>query len=464
MSPMALWLCMILFIGSAVAVDVPFVFNETSSSVAGYNSNQLEQAYAASSDLAGVPMVTLVNDDEVIAFPVTGGGSAPGGKNEKSVGELKEIFDARVEPGNEQVNREAIILAGRHSGDLIIDQIASIYSYLKSNNDLNKGWSYVRDTRGIDNFRYANDTLEIGKLLGCAGAGDCDDFAILMSALIESIGGTTRIILVSNSTSGGHAYTEVYLGNLNEQNNQVESIIKWLEQEFDTDKIFTHIDTDTKDIWLNLDWGADEEGNTHPGGPFYRGDKHIVLCIRDEYEKTPLKMAESYQESPISSSPVLPKIETNIDETDLAVQEKDDGIIGMSKVVINEIELSPPYNESVWVELYSNGDATVDLTGWKIAIVEGNQQEMIQLFGSIEPKRFLTIYGRPDLDAMGNGNVILYDASGAEVDKTPLMNDNSHSDFTYGRMPDGKKTGTAGDFAFMMASKGRSNVAKWMIT
>jgi hypothetical protein len=238
------------------------------------------------------------------------------------VGELKRIFDARVEPENSIVNREAIVLAGKHPGDLIIDQIASIYSYLKNNNDPNKGWSYVRDTRGIDNYRYANETLEIGKELGCAGAGDCDDFAILMSALIESIGGTTRIILARNNTTGGHAYSEVYLGNLNEPNNKVEGIIDWLKQEFNADKIFTHIDTDTKDVWLNLDWGPDEKGSTHPGGPFYQGDKHIVLCIRDKYEKTPLKMAESNQEEARSSPSALSKIEANVPENSNTIQGK----------------------------------------------------------------------------------------------------------------------------------------------
>jgi len=280
MFPRAFWLSAILLIGLGAAVDVPFVFDETVSGVASYNSDKLEQAYAASSDLAGVPMVTQANDDEVIAFPVTGGGSTPEGEMENNVGELKKAYDARVEPGNRRVNREAIILAGKYPGDRTIDQISSIYSYLKN------GWGYVADTRGIDNFRYANETLELGNL------GDCDDFAILMSALIESIGGTTRIILARNSSIGGHAYTEVYLGNLNKPNNQVEGIIEWLKQEFNTGEIYTHINTTTKDVWLNLDWGPDEKGNTHPGGPFFQGDKHIVLSIRDRYEKTALKRSE----------------------------------------------------------------------------------------------------------------------------------------------------------------------------
>ena len=112
-----------------------------------------------------------------------------------------------------------------------------------------------------------------------------------MSALVESIGGTTRIILAQNNSTGGHAYTEVYLGRLNSSNSQVNNNINWVKQEFGTDKIYTHVDTNTKDVWLNLDWSAD-----HPGGPFYQGYKHIVLCIRDTYQKTPLTIPTSDQE------------------------------------------------------------------------------------------------------------------------------------------------------------------------
>lgn len=61
----------------------------------------------------------------------------------------------------------------------------------------------------------------------------------------RAIGGTTRIILARNSSIGGHAYTEVYLGNLGAQNNQVEGIIGWLKEKCGTDRIYTHIDTDT---------------------------------------------------------------------------------------------------------------------------------------------------------------------------------------------------------------------------
>ena len=294
----------IFFIGTGAAADIPFVFDETSSSVASYNSSQLEQAYAASSDLAGVPIVTQATNDEILAFPVTGGGNTPGGTTEKNVGGLKEVFNTRVEPDNSRVHEEALVLVSKFPGDLTINQISSIYSYLKKGEGSIKGWSYVRDPRGIDYFMYANQSLRIGEKAGCVGTGDCDDFAILMSALVESIGGTTRIILAHNNSTGGHAYTEVYLGNFNKPNNQVEGIIDWLKQEFNTDKIFTHIDTETKDIWLNLDWGSDEKGIAHPGVPFYKGDKHIVLCIRDTYEKTLLKVPENYHQEQASTASI----------------------------------------------------------------------------------------------------------------------------------------------------------------
>ena len=299
----AIWLCMVLLVGSGTALDVPFVFDQSASSVAGYSPSQLEQAHLSSADLAGVPAVTLAADDEVMVFPVAGGGSMPEGENSKKVGELKESLSARTEPDNPVVHREAVVLGAKYSGDHTIDQIASIYEYLKNGDDSKRGWSYVPDPRGIDYFMYANETLEIGKEAGCAGAGDCDDFAILMAALVESVGGTTRIILAHNNTTGGHAYAEVYLGQIGEQNSLVEDIIKWLKSNSDTDKIYTHIDTDSKDVWLNLDWGADRKGNAHPGGPFYQGDKHIVLCIRDAFSRTPLRLPEAPEDEAEQGTP-----------------------------------------------------------------------------------------------------------------------------------------------------------------
>jgi len=192
-----------------------------------------------------------------------------------------------VEPENSHVHEKAIVLLANSPGDYTIDQICSIYDFLK------EGWRYVRDPRGVDYFMYANESLRVGEKASCVGAGDCDDFAILMSALIESVGGTTRIILAHNNSTGGHAFTEVYIGQLDSQNSHVEEVLEWLRKNLNIDDIYTHVDTETKEVWLNLDWGADERGYAHPGGPIFQGDRYINLNVRDRYAKTPLNLPES---------------------------------------------------------------------------------------------------------------------------------------------------------------------------
>ena len=300
----AIWLCIVLLVGSGSAADVPFVFDQSTSDVAGYTSAQIEQDHTTSPDLAGVPIVSSPSDSESLEIPITGGGSGSG-TQEKNIGELKRTLDARVEPDNPRVRDEAVVLALKYPGEKTIDQIVSIYDYLKNGDESKKGWGYVSDPRGIDDFMFANQTLRNGERANCVGGGDCDDFAILMSALVESIGGTTRIILARNNSTGGHAYTEVYLGRINnsDSGDQVEAIVGWLKEKLDADKIYTHIDTDTKDVWLNLDWGPDEKGSAHPGGPFYQGDKHIVLCIRDAFSRTPLRLPEAPEDEAEQGTP-----------------------------------------------------------------------------------------------------------------------------------------------------------------
>lgn len=131
--------------------------------------------------------------------------------------------------------------------------------------------------------------------------------------------------------------------------------------------------------------------------------------------------------------------------------------LGACDVVINEFELSPPDNGTVWVEIYNTGDDALDLTGWMIKIVDGPWEGPILLNGNIEPEAFLAVDGPDTWVTSGNGTVYLYDASGIEMDKTPQHGDNAHTDLSYGRLPDGERTNTRADFAYMMASKGRPN-------
>ncbi len=345
MSSWHFWLFAVLLVGPVVASDVPFVFDARTSGVSNFTSKQLEQAHISSPDLVGVPTVIKPADNETLEFPVTGGGSTSEGTTEKKMSELKKMLNSKVEPDNQRVRKEALRLALKYPGDHTIDQICSIYGYLKSGDDLKKGWGYVPDPRGLDYFSYANESLGAGE--DYVGGGDCDDFAILMAALVESIGGTTRIILAHNNSTGGHAYSEVYLGQLNATNNQVEVVLKWLEQTYDSDKIYTHVDTDTKYVWLNLDWSAD-----YPGGPLYQGDKHYVLCIRDTFGKTPLKLPERSNKPPkticlISDRSGPQEMGTNITWTAEAKDQENDQIL--YRFFLNDDPVTKWTNVSKWV-------------------------------------------------------------------------------------------------------------------
>jgi len=289
-------LCLVMLCSPGLALDIPFVYGNDND-LAVYSPAQLEKASSSSADLVGVPPVTLPKENEILLIPVTGGGRTSEGKLEKKAGDLEDELNRKVEP-DDRIREDAEILASKYPGDLRIEQICEIYIYLKYGDISKSGWRYVRDTRGIDSWNYANESLEIGDKINCVGLGDCDDFAILMSAFVESIGGTTRIILANNNSIGGHAYAEVYLGSLDDPNRQVETIIEWLQEEYGANKIYGHMDTDTKEAWLNLDWGIDETGSAHPGGPLFQGDKHYVLRIRDEYKLIPLRMAEAVNRPP----------------------------------------------------------------------------------------------------------------------------------------------------------------------
>jgi hypothetical protein len=243
-----------------IAPDVPFVFNDNLTSIADYSPYQIRKISTSSIELNGVPMNSS---------PDIWGGH-------------QKEFDAKIEPDHLIVREEVVMLNESSTGNPNISQICSIYKRYRYGDNTTKGWNYINDPRGL-NWAYANESLQIGRKVGYVAAGDCDDFAIVISALVESIGGSSRIVWGINPKES-HAFAEVYLGE-DVQNSNVENIIKWLMNKFDTDKIYTHVDTNRKDVWLNLDWSA-----THPGGPFYKADKYVIYSNRDSIAKEPLEL------------------------------------------------------------------------------------------------------------------------------------------------------------------------------
>jgi len=210
--------------------------------------------------------ISEYNGSEIVTFIV------PGAKGQSY--ELKRSIDSitndigdRLEFANPILRDVVVRLAAKSPGEDEIAQVCSIYDNLKYS------WNYISDPRGDYYLQYANQTLRYGDVMGSIGAGDSDDFAILISALIENIGGMTRIILAYDEV-GGHLYTEAYLGRLSDE--EMGKKIEWLMEEYQTDAIYVHVNPETQDTWLNLDWTAE-----NPGGAFFNASKFMQVYVRN---------------------------------------------------------------------------------------------------------------------------------------------------------------------------------------
>jgi tetratricopeptide (TPR) repeat protein len=175
------------------------------------------------------------------------------------------------------------------SGDRTINQVDAIYRYVVDR------WSFVRDPPGIDLMKTSNEVIDQAKNTRYSGVGDCEDYSILMAALIEAIGGTTRI----NQACGlgfCHAYPEVYLGRANADDHKVEKILSWLKDKYNTDKIIFHRNPITDEVWLSLD--ADnlsanrDRSREHPGGSLREECVHQAGGVLDNNNE-PLNLVPS---------------------------------------------------------------------------------------------------------------------------------------------------------------------------
>ncbi|MDD4161994.1 MAG: PKD domain-containing protein [Methanothrix sp.] len=220
-----------------------------------------------------------------------------------SVEEMKREIALKLNVGNPWVRDEGRSLILEYPGDGTINQICSIYEHMVGN------WSYARDTRGIEEFQYSNQSLEYGKGK-FSGQGDCDDFSILMASLIESIGGTSRIVL-AYGPDGGHAYTEVFLGKAGNSESDVQRMVAWLRKNYKVKEINTHTDLKTGDVWLNLDWWKEPGGAKHPGGPFFEATSHTPIPTRVGILPAPLTPVNDPPEAMFIISPSPPIVGEN---------------------------------------------------------------------------------------------------------------------------------------------------------
>lgn len=171
---------------------------------------------------------------------------------------------------NPTVKAFANDLAGKYEGKYNISQVCAIFEHLFNN------WRYVSDNARFDTFERASESI-ISNL-----SGDCDSFAVLMSAVILSIGGNSRINVAFND-KGGHAFAEVLIG---KNKTQAEANINKLRTEWtwhDPFEAFTtwvrqkgyelnYTQDQDSSCWLNLDWWSG-----HPGGKYFPSTFRVAI-------------------------------------------------------------------------------------------------------------------------------------------------------------------------------------------
>ena len=248
----------------------------------------------------GYANITGEDSGNEVSFTVAARGPSESHNSTRDVDDIMGEISTKVNRGNKTIREQGLDLVSNRSGAQTIDQIRSIYDYMVGN------WTYVSDWKSLDEFQYSNYTLDRGIKVGSSGQGDCDDFAILLASLIESIGGTPRVIF-AYSPHGGHAYTEVYLGKKNDRD--VERMLRWLRTAYNVSDLCIHEDPGNEDVWLNMDWWKEKGGAEHPGGPFYQATYQKPMYIRDE-DKTPLTPIENLlPAAKFSWTPLEPRVD-----------------------------------------------------------------------------------------------------------------------------------------------------------
>lgn len=131
-------------------------------------------------------------------------------------------------------------------------------------------------------------------------------------------------------------------------------------------------------------------------------------------------------------------------------------------VVINEIDINPPGNDSQsvseWIELYNPTDIAIDIGGWAIASTTVLKQTMIIPQGTIiQPESFLTYSYKSVWFTDVSERVELRDANGVVIDQTQTITDIANDFTSWQRIYDGFDTDSANDWKFEKSNAGSSN-------
>lgn len=182
------------------------------------------------------------------------------------------IFDrmnSKIEPFDAGVRKVAAGSAKKYPGQYNIYQICSIFD------DSKDRLEYISDPRGSDMWSTPAESLE-------TGAGDCEDHAILLASLVESIGGTSRIYITDN-----HAFAAVYIGHGTDTTDIVEAVRQYYGD------LPVYYASDEYGAWLMMDptssvYAGGLPADTAPvkdGWTFQNTSKVIVIDIAPKVQE-----------------------------------------------------------------------------------------------------------------------------------------------------------------------------------
>ena len=149
---------------------------------------------------------------------------------------------------------EAAKIAAEEDGPFRIEQVARIWSHVRSQ------WRYVNDPRGDEYFALASETITNGYV------GDCDDFAIVLVAMLTAVGGDSRLVMM-DGTQGGHAYAEVCVQDSSEKirDRLARHYRRHRYRNLGRQRIsrINYRPGTECPVWLNLDWNAGVPGGKY---------------------------------------------------------------------------------------------------------------------------------------------------------------------------------------------------------
>lgn len=228
---------------------------------------RLRSLFLDAREAGGAPVATPAGD------PLPPSATAGGPSDEEEAIRVHDVpgVMTALDPSNPITRDLAVQVAAGTSGPFSLEQVADIWTYVRVR------WNYVNDPHGAEYFARASETITN------QFAGDCDDFAITLAAMVQAIGGNTRVVLM-DGPEGGHAYTEACIDE--DPSTIAQRLAAHFRRHWDrrlgrqTVHEVSYRSDSTCRAWLNLDWNAPV-----PGGP-YGEERWAVAIYADGHTET----------------------------------------------------------------------------------------------------------------------------------------------------------------------------------